>query len=154
MPKCKQCGTHNSFLKLSRDGLCCACNVERLIDENEYFNIGKEFHCYLPNNYFFYIAVDNIYKKFALVVQSASKEFHISYYNFSDIIDFKMEKAYAHDGKCISLMISIFLNSLQRPAIIFYLINSPTTIGADGYNYAVHSASQIYGLLSYMKFNA
>jgi len=154
MPKCRECGNGSAFLKLTKDGLCCACESERILAANEDFHISKVFSCYLPNNFFFFIGIDDKYKKFALFVQPASRDFHISYYNFADIIDFRMDKTETMDGKCNTIMISLFLNSLVNPAITFYVINSPTQIGSEQYNYAVHSANKIYGYLSYIRYNA
>jgi hypothetical protein len=48
---------------------------------------------------------------------------------------------------------SIYLNSLVNPQMTFYFINTPVQIGSDTYNYAVQSANDVYGFLTYIRHN-
>ncbi|MDL2236857.1 hypothetical protein LJC56_03370 [Christensenellaceae bacterium OttesenSCG-928-K19] len=154
MPTCKKCGTSNLFLLLTNDGLCRPCEITRQISLNSEFQISKVFHVFLPNNYIFYVAVDDENKQFALCTQLMSKPLRINFYNYADLIEFEVSESEPVKSMCNAMMVNVYLNSLDRPHISFYILNSPVQFGSKAYYKAVRMAKQIYAVLRYLQHNA
>ncbi len=153
MPRCRQCGTSGVFLLLTGDGLCRPCEIERQISQSGDFHISKVFHIFLPNNYIFFLAVDDTAKRFAVCAQTMSKAVRVTYYNYTDLISFEATESETPKNMCNSMMMNIYFNSLERPHISFYLINSPVQFGGKSYHYAVRAAKKIQGMLVFLKHN-
>lgn len=142
------------FLLLTKDGLCRPCEITRQISLNEEFHISKVFHVFLPNNYIFYVAVDDQNKRFAMCAQTMSKPLRIGFYAYTDLIEVEVSESEPAKNMCNAMTINIYLNSLQRPHIAFYVINSPVQFGSKKYYKAVRMAKQVYAVLRYLQHNA
>ncbi len=153
MPRCIMCGAKGTLLKVTGDGYCSACELERLVYDKPGFFISKIHYTYLPNNFIFFVAVDDKNRQFALCVQSVTKPFRLFFFNYGDLIDFEYYENKTISNVYNSMMISIYLSSLQRPQVSFYLVNSPTQFGSKGYNQALRATKEILGVLHYIRHN-
>lgn len=153
MPRCMMCGEKSALLKVTGSGLCCACELERIVYENGGFYMSKVYHAYLPNNFIFFLAIDDKNKQFAISVQSASKAFGVYFFEYADLIDFEYYENKTISNVYNSMMISIYLNSLRRPQVSFYIVNSPTQFGSKQYNHSIRTVKEMMGLLHFIRHN-
>jgi hypothetical protein len=144
-------GKKGALLTVTKRGFCCACELEWMASENQEFYLSRVYHTYLPNNFIFFLAIDDNHKRFAICVQSVSRSFRLFFFDYSDLIDFEYSENKTIANVYNSMMISIYLSSLQRPHVSFYLVNAPVQFGSKQYNLAVRTSKEIFGLLHYIR---